>query len=158
MDLLIYTDGAARGNPGPSSSGFFILDSKEKLLAKKIFYNGITTNNVAEYKAVIAALEYASSMYGKESRITLRSDSNLIVNQINGKFKVKSDALRSLHTKAKYAESKLASCKFINVPRENKYITLVDSELNKLLDKKERDGTTGTNENESNESFQAKLG
>ncbi|MDE1823627.1 MAG: reverse transcriptase-like protein, partial [Candidatus Micrarchaeota archaeon] len=67
MLLTIYTDGASRSNPGESASGFQILDENSRQLLEKAFYNGIRTNNEAEYIAIIAALEAAGSLYGFEN-------------------------------------------------------------------------------------------
>jgi len=67
MDLYIYTDGASRGNPGKSASGYLILDSSNKPLLKEVFYNGRKTNNFAEYMAIIAALEKVAKLYGYEN-------------------------------------------------------------------------------------------
>ena len=88
MEITIYTDGAARGNPGLSASGYMIM-KENKAEIKTVFSNGAKTNNYAEYAAVIAALKKVVSVYGNEIEITLYSDSQLVVNQLNNKFKVK---------------------------------------------------------------------
>lgn len=145
MLFYIYTDGAARDNPGPSASGFVIFDSAKKLVAKSFFYNGNKTNNIAEYLAIIAALRKVLSEYGSQSEVKLFSDSELVVNQLQGNYKVRDPKLRLLHKEAHQIISKLSSCVFANVPRENKFISMVDAQLNLLLDKKEG----GTLEEES---------
>ncbi|HVA83145.1 MAG TPA: ribonuclease HI family protein [Candidatus Aquilonibacter sp.] len=135
MVLYIYTDGAARDNPGPSASGYVIFDAGKKLIAKSFFYNGKKTNNIAEYLAIIAALRKVLSEYGERSEIKLFSDSELVVNQLQGNYKVREPKLKALHKEARVIISKLKSCEFANVPRENKFISMVDAQLNLLLDK-----------------------
>jgi ribonuclease HI len=136
MELYIYTDGASRGNPGKSASGYAIFNKSHTLLDARESYNGIKTNNFAEYYAVIMALT-AANVFGPESEIELRSDSRLIVSQLNGIFKVKDMQLKKLHENAISLARSFKKCVFINVPRENKYITEVDKALNNLLDKLE---------------------
>ena len=135
MLLNIYTDGASRNNPGKSASGYEILDSAHNTLSKKSFYNGIKTNNEAEYLAIIAALLETAENYGYDIEINLRSDSRLVISQLNGDFKVKSHELKKLHYDALSLAGKFKLCKLHNVPRENAYISRVDAELNTLLDK-----------------------
>ena len=96
--LIIHTDGAARGNPGPAAIGAIVKDEKGKLIASISRRIGITTNNQAEYKAIIAALEKAVSLGARYA--SLYSDSELVVKQINGRYKVKNLALRPLYQKA----------------------------------------------------------
>jgi len=137
MNLYIYTDGASRGNPGKSASGYLILDSSNKPLLKEVFYNGRKTNNFAEYMAIIAALEKVAKLYGYENNVTLTSDSEVAVKQINGLYKVKEKHLKELNKRVIELASKFKSCKFQNAKRENKYIAIVDRELNRFLDKME---------------------
>lgn len=136
MEFYIYTDGAARDNPGPSASGFVIFDSRKKLVAKSFFYNGNKTNNIAEYLAIISALRKVLLEYGEQSEVNLFSDSELVVKQLQGKYKVRDPKLKALHKEASGIVARLHSCKFTNVPRENKFISMVDAQLNLLLDKK----------------------
>ncbi|MCL5100724.1 MAG: ribonuclease HI family protein [Candidatus Marsarchaeota archaeon] len=135
MDLYIYTDGAARGNPGKSASGFRIYDSKHNLLTKSSFYNGERTNNAAEYIAVIAALKDAREKFGVGNDLELFSDSKLVISQLNGSFKIKSRDLMGLYDEASALLALFKSYKLNNVPRENEYIVLVDKELNVTLDR-----------------------
>jgi len=153
MDLYIYTDGASRGNPGKSASGYLILDSSNKPLLKEVFYNGRKTNNFAEYMAIIAALEKVAKLYGYENNITLTSDSEVAVKQINGLYKVKEKHLKELNKRVIELASKFKSCKFQNAKRENKYIAIVDRELNRFLDKME----DNIIKNKSNINKQSKL-
>lgn len=136
MQLLIYTDGASRKNPGESASGYEIFDNSHRLLAKHSFYNGIKTNNEAEYLALIAALERAGKDYGYDSAIDLYSDSELMIKQLKGEYKVKDAGLKGLNAQAKEQIGKFKSVRLSNVPRENEHISSVDASLNELLDEK----------------------
>lgn len=132
MKLYIYTDGASRGNPGESASGFMLLDSSSKVVHQHVFYNGTCTNNVAEYEAVIAALKEALARGYKE--VVLHSDSKLIINQISGSYKVKDAKLKELNSKARSLLAGFEKHDLLNVPRTNKGIVAVDRELNLFLD------------------------
>ena len=128
--LTIYTDGAARGNPGPAAIGCVIKDDKGTIVATISRCLGATTNNQAEYRAIIAALEKAASIGAKQ--IALFSDSELVVKQINGQYKVKHAALRPLYLEVVKLAGALESFKISNVPRErNKE---ADALANKALD------------------------
>ncbi|MEM3180763.1 MAG: ribonuclease HI family protein [Candidatus Micrarchaeaceae archaeon] len=139
MNLLIYTDGASRGNPGISASGFRIYDDAHKLLKQGVLYNGIATNNEAEYKAIIAALK-AALVFGAVE-IALYSDSKLAINQLMGNFKIKSGNLKKLNNETKELLHKFKKYTLENPRRSNEYISAVDKDLNVFLDsveKKER--------------------
>ncbi len=138
MKFYVYTDGAARGNPGRSASGYRILNDRHKLLIRRTFYNGIKTNNAAEYIAIIAALKVVLEEYGSRSEVELFSDSELVVNQLNKNYKVKNGKLKELNKKASLLIEKFEKCSLKNVPRENRYVGAVDGELNELLDKIKR--------------------
>lgn len=92
--LVIYTDGGARGNPGPAGIGAVLKNEDGKIVATISRYIGETTNNQAEYRAVIVALEKASEFGVEEIEIFM--DSELVVNQLNQKFKVKNKGLAPL--------------------------------------------------------------
>src|SRR5262249_374686 len=96
--LLAHTDGGARGNPGPAGYGVVIHDSSGKKVAALSEYLGRQTNNFAEYQALIAALEYAVEHGPKAIKVI--SDSELMVRQIKGIYKVKDPTLRDLHGRA----------------------------------------------------------
>ncbi len=132
MKLYIYTDGAARGNPGESASGYMMLDRAGKMVHQHVFYNGTCTNNVAEYEGVIAALGEALKRGCKE--VVVHSDSMLIINQIAGRYKVKDAKLKGLNAKAKALLAGFEKHDLLNVPRTNKGIVAVDRELNLFLD------------------------
>ena len=97
--LVAYTDGGARGNPGPAGYGVLIKDESERTVAKLSEYLGHQTNNFAEYQALIAALEYALEHGYKALRVI--SDSELLVRQIRGIYKVKNPTLQDLHARAR---------------------------------------------------------
>lgn len=97
--LTAYSDGGARGNPGPSGYGVVIQDRAGKKIAALSEYLGHQTNNFAEYQGLIAALEYAVKHGHKALKVV--SDSELLVRQIKGIYKVKNLALKDLHARAK---------------------------------------------------------
>jgi ribonuclease HI len=103
--LVAHTDGGARGNPGPAGYGVVIHDSKGNKVAALSQYLGRQTNNFAEYQALIAALEYAVEHGPKALKVI--SDSELLVRQIKGIYKVKEPTLRDLHARASHLISKL---------------------------------------------------
>ena len=98
MHLKIYTDGASWGNPGPAAIGAVIKDDQQKILVKVSRYIGDTTNNQAEYQAVIAALKEATRF--RADLVTLYLDSELVAKQLAGSYKVKNIFLVPLHKEA----------------------------------------------------------
>ncbi len=94
----LYVDGASRGNPGKAGAGAVIKDSKGRILKKLRRALGVTTNNMAEYRAMIMALEQAKDLGLK--RIKVFADSELLVKQINGLYRVRSEDLRPLYERA----------------------------------------------------------
>jgi ribonuclease HI len=103
--LIAHTDGGARGNPGPAGYGVVIHDSKGNKVAALSEYLGKQTNNFAEYQALIAALEYTVGHAPKALKVI--SDSELLVRQIKGIYKVKEPTLRDLHGRASQLISQL---------------------------------------------------
>jgi ribonuclease HI len=128
--LTIHTDGAARGNPGPASIGAVIKDEKGKLVASISRCLGVTTNNQAEYRAIIAALEKAVSLGARQ--VTLYSDSELVVKQINGLYKIKHAVLRTLYQEVVRLTGALENFKIDYIPREKN--AAADALANKALD------------------------
>lgn len=104
--LIAHTDGGARGNPGPAGYGVVIQDNKGNKVAALSEYLGKQTNNFAEYQAVIAALAYAVKHGPKALKVI--SDSELLVRQIKGIYKVKEPTLRDLHARASQLISQLS--------------------------------------------------
>ncbi len=135
MNLIIYGDGGSRGNPGPAAAAF-VVHEDGRVLHEEGFFLGETTNNVAEYTCVIKALEWMnqeSRIKNQESRIIFYLDSELVVKQLMGIYKIKSKNLIPLARKIKEMENDLAiKIKFVNVPREKN--TEADLLVNQTLD------------------------
>lgn len=129
--LKIYSDGGSRGNPGPSASGFVIYkDEKEIESGGK--YIGITTNNQAEYTAVVLALEAAKKYAGPESVIHFFMDSMLVVNQMNGVYKIKNRDLWPIHQQIRELMKEFKDVHFAHVYRDKN--TAADAKVNEILD------------------------
>lgn len=126
-------DGGARGNPGPAAIGFLLLDPGGALVESRADYLGSATNNVAEYQALIAGLE-AAARHGA-SPLTVCMDSELVVRQMTGEYRVKHEGLKPLHAAAREAATKIAALKFRSVPREDnaRADQLVNEKLDKVL-------------------------
>lgn len=132
---MIYTnsDGGARGNPGPGAIGI-IVRKNNQILKEYSAKIGRATNNVAEYKALIKALELASK-YTK-TELTCILDSELVVRQLTGKYRVKNPQLKKLFSKAKKLEKKFKKIRYRQVSRWNKFQRIPDCLLNEELDGK----------------------
>lgn len=117
--MVVYTDGVARGNPGPAAIGVIIRDSQGKLIASISQSIGLTTNNQAEYRAIIAALEKALNLGANQ--VDIRSDSELVVRQINGRYRVKKASLKPLYQEVRQLLDQLESFNIRHVPREQNY-------------------------------------
>ena len=96
--LFLYTDGGSRGNPGPAGIGVLILDGAKKKIKDSYKYIGETTNNIAEYSALIHGLEEALSL--KADEVVINMDSELIAKQLNGEYRVKDSDIKPLFEKA----------------------------------------------------------
>ncbi len=132
---MIYTnsDGGARGNPGPGAIGVIIRDN-EKILTKYSSKIGeFVTNNIAEYEALIKALELASKYTNDE--LTCVLDSELVVNQLLGKYKVRNQNLLPLFLKVQKLQESFKKIKYQHVSRWDKFQVIVDGLLNDELDK-----------------------
>lgn len=127
---IIYSDGGSRGNPGPSASAFVIMDANEQLIASGGVYLGVTTNNQAEYQAVYQALKKAKEIGVKE--IDFRLDSNLVVSQLNGVYKIKNRDLWPIYQDIKDMTKDFEKISFTHVRREFNHIA--DGLVNKILD------------------------
>jgi|SRR5581483_6279768 len=112
--LTIQTDGGSRGNPGPSALGVVIKDQDKKVVYQKGEYLGITTNNVAEYTALLHALSWVKDHVDTTtlSRIDVFADSQLLISQLNGIYKIKSPHIRDLLFNIRAAEQSL-HCKVV---------------------------------------------
>ena len=127
---IIYTDGASRGNPGPAAIGAVIKDGQGRVLGKISRRIGRTTNNQAEYQAVIAALEEAVRL--GVAGVVVKSDSELVVEQINGRYRVKNPALKPLHQRVRELQSLFQSFAIASIPRRQN--TEADRLSNAALD------------------------
>ena len=114
--VIINTDGTAEPNPGPAAIGATIKDEQGKIIATISQSIGRATNNQAEYRAVIAALEYAIRLGANQ--IDMRSDSELVVRQIKGQYRVKKAHLKPLYQQVKQLISQLEGFTITHIPRE----------------------------------------
>lgn len=131
--LIIYGDGGSRGNPGEAAYGFVIYDEQGEEIYGEGKRLGITTNNYAEYSAVINALRWVIEHYPNIERIHFKLDSLLIASQMTGKFKIKHPSMKELFITAKGLEAQLqAQIIYSQIPREQN--KAADSLVNQALD------------------------
>lgn len=130
--ITIYTDGGARGNPGPAAIGV-VFPELRKQYGEQV---GNATNNVAEYKAVIFALKKARQLLGsekaKEVELEIRSDSELVVSQLVGRYKVKDEDLKPLFVDVWNLKQEFSRVSFVHVRREEN--ARADALVNRTLD------------------------
>ncbi len=130
MKTRLYTDGGARGNPGPAAYAFVLEAEDGTVLAAEGQAIGVATNNVAEYSALVAGLERAVELGLDEVEVV--SDSELLVKQMLGQYRVKNDALRSLSIEAAALARRLRRVDYRAVRREHN--ELADRLVNEALD------------------------
>jgi len=130
--IIAYTDGASRGNPGPAAAGFTLSEPGGTELQAKAFFLGEATNNAAEYTAIIRALE-AARQIGAE-QITVFSDSELLVRQVNGQYKVKSEHIRPFFQQVLDLLAQFRDWKVRHIPREKN--KKADKLVNLALDRR----------------------
>lgn len=128
----IYVDGASRGNPGQAGAGVVIRDHEGNVIRKLKRYLGVTTNNVAEYQALVAALEAAQGL--RISKVRVFADSELMVKQLTGVYRVKSPELKPLYEKAKGLLEGFTEFGITHVYREAN--SLADSLANEAIDER----------------------
>ena len=114
--FLLYTDGAARGNPGPAGAGAFICTPAGEAVAEIAEYLGETTNNVAEYRALLAGLKRLVELGAVE--VEIRADSELMVRQLSGRYRVKHPNLRPLFQEAVALLKKIPKYSITHILRE----------------------------------------
>lgn len=132
LKLILQCDGASRGNPGPAAYGAVVLDAERNLIAELFAEIGEQTNNFAEYSAVIAGLEYVTNNFSV-SELVIEMDSKLVIEQLAGRWKINSPALRELHSRA-FTLLSGVSYQLTWIPRElNAH---ADAAANKALDGK----------------------
>ena len=146
--LIIYTDGGARGNPGPAACGAVIKNDQGEIILKTSKYLGETTNNVAEYEALVLALQKAKGIFKSRNRDTINRvstkrknlecylDSELVVKQLNHEYKIKDENMQKLFIKVWNLTLDFDSVKFAHIPREEN--KLADEMVNKELDEQAR--------------------
>jgi len=130
--VLIFSDGGSRGNPGPSGCGAVITDQDGNILKKLKKYIGETTNNQAEYQALILGLKEAGKM--KAEKISCYLDSLLVVEQLNGRWKVKKEELKPHYEWIKHFATQHPGIQFHHIPREKN--TIADQLANEAMDAK----------------------
>ena len=139
MKIVVYSDGGARGNPGPAGAGVYIEDGDGNVVKKIAKFLGKRTNNWAEYEAVILGLEALRRLFGEKLMsmdIELRMDSELVVRQLTGVYKVKNQDLALQYMKINNLRAQhFPRIKIIHVPREKK--KEADRMANKAMDKGE---------------------
>lgn len=132
--LVLRTDGASRGNPGPAAAGVVIETEDGKLVARGRRYMGEMTNNQAEYRALIYGLKAIAPR--KPSLVTVKLDSELVVQQMTGRYQVRDEGLRPLHAEARALAAALGAVRFVHVPRAENH--LADALANQALDERMR--------------------
>ena len=115
-EWLLMVDGAARGNPGPAGCGAVICDEKGAVVRELSRYLGHATNNVAEYEALLMGLEALIKL--KRNKIVVQSDSQLLVRQLNGEYRVKDEKLKVLYQRAAGLLRQFGSYRIVHVRRE----------------------------------------
>ena len=130
--LIIYTDGASRGNPGPAGIGIVLCNESGKIVKEYEEFIGTATNNVAEYQALIKALDLASTFSVTE--IECFSDSELMVKQLNGEYRVKNEKLGKLFLQVREKEKHFEKVNYIHVLREEGLIKRADKLANRAID------------------------
>jgi ribonuclease HI len=126
----LFTDGGARGNPGPAAYAYVLEDEQGELLAAHGEAIGHATNNVAEYRALVEGLRKAASLGVHELEVI--SDSELVVKQMRGEYRIKNEALRELSVEAGRAAREVGSVRYTAVRREHN--ELADRLVNEALD------------------------
>ena len=128
-------DGGSRGNPGPGALGYVLCDASGAEVEARGEFLGNCTNNVAEYRSLIAGL-LAAARHGVKT-LVVRMDSELVVRQMLGQYKVKNEGLKPLHTEARHAAAKLGQVRYESVPRDDN--GRADALVNEALDEALRD-------------------
>ena len=139
-NVKIFADGGSRGNPGPSASGFVVLNMEDTVLVDKGVYLGVTTNNQAEYTALKLALEECKKMAVKDIEVYM--DSLLVVNQMKGIFKIRNRDLWPIHQAIVDLVKGFHKVSFSHVPRE--FNKLADAAVNRALDEHQANNQSQT--------------
>lgn len=134
MTHVLYCDGASRGNPGPASYGFVLLDGAGRVVTERGEALGETTNNVAEYRGLVAGLEAA--LAAGVGELEVRLDSLLLVRQVLGEYRVKAPGLKPWHRRAVSLLAQVGSARVKHIPREQN--SHADALANAALDGRAR--------------------
>jgi len=129
-EVKVFADGGSRGNPGPSASGFVVLNMEDTVLVNQGVYLGVTTNNQAEYTALKLALEECKKLGAKKIQVYM--DSLLVVNQMKGIFKIRNRDLWPIHQTIINLTKDFEHVSFAHVPRE--FNKLADAAVNRAMD------------------------
>lgn len=127
--MILFCDGASRGNPGPAAFGFVVLEGS-RIVAKEGGTLGNTTNNVAEYEGLIRGIQKSVELGATE--LTVKADSEFMIKQLNGIYKVKTPHIKTLFDRAQVEIKKLKKVQFIHIPREQN--SAADAMCNEALD------------------------
>ena len=131
MKLTIYSDGGSRGNPGHSAYAIVVTENG-KVIHEHSEYLGINTNNYAEYRGLIAGIVKALELKADEVEFVM--DSELVIKQMNGEYKVKSGNISGLHDDAVALSSQISKVRFTHVRRSNEFVSRADALLNRQMD------------------------
>lgn len=141
--IIIYTDGGSRGNPGPAALGVVFCNEKGQIIKKYSEYLGEKTNNEAEYQAIIFALKKFKALFGKKlaknTEVELRADSELLIKQLNGEYKILEPKIQPLFLSVWNLKLDFKKVKFKFVPRENN--READRLVNEALDSQAKQKT-----------------
>ncbi len=129
---ILYSDGGARGNPGPAAIGVIVCNAKGEILQEHGEVIGETTNNVAEYTALIVGFDLARKLGFTELKCF--GDSQLVMCQLSGQYKVKTEHIRSLYNQVKILEKSFEKVSYSQIPRTHDRIRYVDRLVNQALD------------------------
>lgn len=132
--IYIYTDGGARGNPGPAGIGVVVYDEHQETIGEVSEYIGEATNNIAEYKALVRALEYVTTLVNDAHACALhiKLDSQLVEKQMTGQYKVKDATLQLLYKRAKALIDEYGQVTFEHIPRSKNAVA--DALANRAMD------------------------
>ncbi len=130
--LLIYSDGGARGNPGPAAAAYVARNERGVTVKTDAHFIGYRTNNQAEYEALLLALRFAVDQEATE--VVCHLDSELVAKQLNGQYAVKDKVLQGLNHQVKAMLGCFTKASFVNVPRSHPQISRADALVNKTLD------------------------
>jgi ribonuclease HI len=130
--VAVYSDGASRGNPGPAGAGAVVLDAQGRVIARLGKFLGRHTNNVAEYEGLLLGLRHALQLGARE--VDVRADSELLIKQLAGAYRVKNEGLKPLFEEAQRLLKRFDKISLRHVPREAN--TLADEMSNRAIDEK----------------------